>query len=86
MNMGGTATYMANLLEGMNHGPFENLLVIGSVPPGEVEDPIVNKLPLRRIHELSREISVADVLARKEFKPSTVIISMTQSSADSKLA
>jgi glycosyltransferase involved in cell wall biosynthesis len=68
MNMGGTATYMANLLEGMSHGPFENLLVIGSVPQGEVEDPVVKHLHVQRISELSREISVADVSARRKFK------------------
>jgi glycosyltransferase involved in cell wall biosynthesis len=59
---------MANLLEGMSHGPFENLLVIGSVPQGEVEDPVAKHLHVQRISELSREISVADVSARRKFK------------------
>jgi glycosyltransferase involved in cell wall biosynthesis len=68
MNMGGTATYIANLLEGMRDGPFENLLVIGNVPPGEVEDPVVGGLGVRRIAELSREISLSDLAARKKFK------------------
>lgn len=66
--MGGTATYIANLLEGMKDGPFENLLVLGRVPEGEVEDPVVDRLSVRRIPELSREISFADVSARWRFK------------------
>jgi len=67
MNMGGTATYIANLLEGMNDGPFENLLALGRVPEGEIEDPVVEDLPTRRIPELSREISFFDFEARKKF-------------------
>ncbi len=67
MNMGGTATYIANLLEGMNDGPFENLLTLGRVPEGEIEDPVVEDLPIRRIPELSREISFSDFEARKKF-------------------
>ena len=68
MNMGGTATYIANLLEGMKDGPFENLLVLGRVPDGEVEDPVVDGLSVCRIPELSREISLADLVARRRFK------------------
>ncbi len=68
MNMGGTATYIANLLEGMNSGPFENLLALGRVPEGEIEDPVVEDLPIRRIPELSREISFSDLKARKKFE------------------
>lgn len=68
MNMGGTATYIANLLEGMRDGAFENLLVIGRVPVGEVEDPVVERLSIRRIPQLSREISIADLTARNKFQ------------------
>ncbi len=66
--MGGTATYIANLLEGMSSGPFENLLALGRVPEGEIEDPVVKSLPVRRIPELSREISLSDRAARKKFE------------------
>ena len=79
MNMGGTATYISNLMEGMASGPFENLLVIGSVPPGEIEDPVVERMHVKRIPELSREISIQDIEARKrfaeiveEFKPNLI--------------
>jgi glycosyltransferase involved in cell wall biosynthesis len=68
MNMGGTATYIANLLEGMSGGAFENLLALGRVPEGEIEDPVVKSLPVRRIPELSREISFSDRAARKKFE------------------
>jgi glycosyltransferase involved in cell wall biosynthesis len=68
MNMGGTATYIANLLEGMSRGPFENLLTLGQVPRGEIEDPVVEELTIRRIPQLSREISWADLAARKSFR------------------
>ena len=68
MNMGGTATYMANLLEGMSDGPDENLLAMGHVPEGEVEDPVVADLNIERVPGLSREISLADFGARKEFQ------------------
>ena len=66
--MGGTATYISNLLEGIEDGPFENLLVIGNVPAGEIDDPVVERLSVKRIPELSREISVSDFAARKKFK------------------
>jgi len=68
MNMGGTATYLANLLEGMRDGAFDTVLAIGNVPPGETEDPIVAELSIRRIPELSREISLQDVSAWRSFK------------------
>ena len=68
MNMGGTATYIANLLNGMEEGPFENLLAVGDVPTGEIEDPVTESLNIRRIPGLSREISLSDIAARREFK------------------
>jgi glycosyltransferase involved in cell wall biosynthesis len=68
MNMGGTATYISNLLEGMRDGPYENLLTIGNIPPGEIEDPVVESLSVRRIPELSRKLSLSDFVARKRFK------------------
>ena len=58
MNVGGTATYLANLVSGLNSNGVESLLAIGNVPKGETEDPVVNNLPIRRIAKLSREISL----------------------------
>ena len=68
MNMGGTATYLANLLDGLEKLGVENQLVIGSVPPGEIEDPVVDRLHVIRIDGLSREFSLKDFAARREFK------------------
>ena len=67
MNVGGTATYLANLVSGLNINGVESLLAIGNVPKGETEDSVVNKLPIRRIAKLSREISlINDWKAHKE--------------------
>jgi glycosyltransferase involved in cell wall biosynthesis len=68
MNMGGTATYLANLLDGLEKLGVENQLVIGSVPPGEMEDPVVDRLCVIRIDGLSRKFSLKDFAARREFK------------------
>lgn len=68
MNMGGTATYLANLMRGLEKGEGEHTLVIGNVPDGEVEDPVCAELNIVRIPELSRELSIKDFGARKSFK------------------
>ena len=69
MNVGGTAVYLSNLILGLEKLGVENLLVIGSVPPGEVEDSVVGMLPVRRVPAMSRAISLsADRLARKEIE------------------
>ena len=68
MNMGGTATYLANLMRGLEKGEGEHTLVIGNVPDGEVEDPVCAQLNIVRIPELSRELSLKDFGARKSFK------------------
>ena len=57
MNVGGTATYLANLLQGLEKLGVENLLVMGNVPKGETEDNVVNNLPHVRIETLSRELN-----------------------------
>lgn len=57
MNVGGTATYLSNLLGGLQKQGVENLLVMGNVPKGETEDEVVNDLPHVRIETLSRELS-----------------------------
>ncbi|MFM7463569.1 MAG: glycosyltransferase family 4 protein [Actinomycetota bacterium] len=68
MNMGGTATYLANLMRGLESGEGEHTLVIGSVPAGEIEDPVTSELGVVRIPTLSREFSIPDFVARKSFK------------------
>ena len=68
MNMGGTATYLANLMRGLEKGEGEHTLVIGNVPDGEVEDSVCSQLNIVRIPELSRELSLKDFGARKSFK------------------
>ncbi len=69
MNVGGTATYMANLLRGLEQSGISNLLVMGNVPKGEVEDSVVSSLNFRRIESLSRELSfTADRKARHDIE------------------
>ena len=64
-----TAVYLSNLVMGLEKLGIENLLVIGAVPPGEVEDSVVEKLPIRRVPSMSRAISYsADRVARKEIE------------------
>ncbi len=80
MNVGGTATYIANLLKGLEQSGISNLLLIGNVPKGEVEDSIISSLNYQRIESLSRELSLtADRKARREietviaaFKPDVI--------------
>lgn len=67
MNVGGTAVYLSNLVTGLSDLGLENLLVIGNVPKGEVEDGVVAKLPIARIGSMSRSLSFAnDRTAKRE--------------------
>ncbi|MEY3737173.1 MAG: hypothetical protein RLZZ251_889 [Actinomycetota bacterium] len=69
MNVGGTATYLSNLITGLQNQGVVNQLAMGHVPPGEAEDAVVSTLPIRRIEHLSREISLsADHAAYRELK------------------
>jgi glycosyltransferase involved in cell wall biosynthesis len=69
MNVGGTATYIANLINGLEGLGVKNLLAMGSVPKGEAEDRVVDLLPIVRVAELSREINpVSDFKAYKNLK------------------
>jgi glycosyltransferase involved in cell wall biosynthesis len=80
MNVGGTATYIANLIDGLEKNGVENLLVMGNVPRGEAEDSIVSTLNYQRVEELSRELSfgkdrraktkIEDAIAK--FKPDLI--------------
>jgi len=69
MNVGGTATYIANLIHGLEKLGVSNLLVMGNVPKGEVEDSVISTLKYQRIDSLSRELSFSqDRKARKEIE------------------
>ena len=69
MNVGGTATYIANLIHGLEKLGVSNLLLMGNVPKGEVEDSVISTLKYQRIDSLSRELSFSqDRKARKEIE------------------
>ena len=80
MNVGGTAVYLSNLVTGLTDLGLENLLVIGNVPKGEVEDGVVAKLPIARIGSMSRSLSFTNDRAAKreldaiikKFKPDLI--------------
>lgn len=80
MNIGGTATYVSNLIRGLGELRVESLLATGSVPNGESEDEVVQSLPFVRAKGLSREIRPkADLRALldinriiREFKPDII--------------
>jgi len=67
MNVGGTATYLLNLLNGFDGSEVEAKLVIGIVPSNEKEDSRVEQLDYQRITGLSRAISpLKDLRARRQ--------------------
>ena len=67
MNVGGTATYLFNLLEGLEKSHVETKLILGNVPYNETEDSRVEQLDYQRIPGLSRAIApVRDLLARRK--------------------
>jgi len=69
MNVGGTATYLANLINGLEKLGVENLLVMGKVPKGEAEDSVISSLQHHRIESLSRELHFrSDRRARREIE------------------
>jgi glycosyltransferase involved in cell wall biosynthesis len=69
INRGGTARYLENLVPGLQELGWEVLIVTGSVQHGESEDPIVARLPVRKIKYLGRKIApIQDFLARKQIK------------------
>jgi glycosyltransferase involved in cell wall biosynthesis len=80
MNVGGTATYLYNLLEGLENSMVETKLIIGRVPSNEKEDSRVEQLNYQRIPWLSRSIApIGDLKARrklweivKEFQPDLI--------------
>jgi glycosyltransferase involved in cell wall biosynthesis len=67
MNVGGTATYLFNLLEGLENSKVETKLIIGSVPSNEKEDSWIEQLNYQRIPGLSRAIAPKrDLMARRK--------------------
>jgi glycosyltransferase involved in cell wall biosynthesis len=60
MNVGGTSTYLCNLLEGLEAKGVETLLAVGKVPSNEREDSRINGMRYCRINRLSRAISIFD--------------------------
>jgi glycosyltransferase involved in cell wall biosynthesis len=67
MNVGGTATYLLNLLNGLDGSEVETKLLIGNVPSNEKEDTRVEQLDYQRITGLSRAISpFKDLRARRQ--------------------
>ena len=67
INVGGTATYLLNLLNGLDGSEVETKLVIGNVPSNEKEDSRVEQLDYQRIRGLSRAISpLKDLRARRQ--------------------
>ena len=67
MNVGGTATYLLNLLNGLDGSEVGTKLVIGNVPSNEREDNRVEQLNYQRIPGLSRAISpLKDLKARRQ--------------------
>jgi glycosyltransferase involved in cell wall biosynthesis len=65
--VGGTATYLLNLLNGLQGSEVETKLVIGNVPSNEREDTRVEQLDYQRIKGLSRAISpFKDLRARRQ--------------------
>ena len=67
MNVGGTATYLFNLLEGLENSKVETKLIIGNVPSNEKEDSRVEQLHYQRLPGLSRAIAPKrDLMARRK--------------------
>jgi glycosyltransferase involved in cell wall biosynthesis len=67
MNVGGTATYLFNLLEGLEKSHVDTKLILGNVPYNETEDSRVEQLNYQRLPGLSRAIApIRDLLARRK--------------------
>lgn len=67
--MGGTATYVSNLVQGQVGLGHSVLLATGFVPEKESEDEVLGALSFKRINNMSREISILkDLKASSELK------------------
>lgn len=58
MNLGGTSTYLNNLILSSQELDIEHLIVIGNVQGDEIEDPRILQLPHIRIHQLGRSVNL----------------------------
>jgi glycosyltransferase involved in cell wall biosynthesis len=58
MNQGGTATYLGNLISGLNKAGVENLLVHGEVTDDEVESEVARGMSRIQFSHLSRKLSI----------------------------
>jgi aspartate/glutamate racemase len=80
INRGGTARYLENLIPGLEELGWEVLVVAGNVQHGEIEDPIVKTLPIKKIRHLGRKISpIKDCLARNAIKKPLINLNPTSS-------
>lgn len=69
LNVGGTAQYIGELTHGLKEHGYEVLVATGFVQGAEVEDDVAATLPIHRIENLGRKISLSDDWqARKELK------------------
>ena len=69
LNVGGTAQYIGELTKGLMTNGYEVLVATGFVQGAEVEDQIVDEIPIHRIESLGRKISLRnDWRAIKELK------------------
>lgn len=69
LNVGGTAQYIGELVQGLRTSGYEILLATGHVQGAEVEDSVIEKLPVHRIQHLGRKISLmSDLSARGEIR------------------
>lgn len=69
LNVGGTAQYIGELVSGLRVHGYKVVVATGHVKGAEVEDGVVDQLPIRRIRNLGRKISlIADLKARGEIK------------------
>lgn len=60
MNLGGTAVYLNNLVDGLNSHGFHTRLLAGRVEEGEIEDFEMNHETLIRVEHLKRSINLVN--------------------------
>lgn len=80
LNVGGTARWLEVLTSELQNQGHEVLIITGNVQSGEVEDPSVRTLPVRKIESLGRALAPAHDLralaeirsALREFSPDVV--------------
>ena len=69
LNVGGTSQYIGQIVKSLEQNGYEVLVATGYVQGAEVEDPVVNAVPIHRIESLGRAIKpIKDLLARREIK------------------